>query len=58
MYTKIKLININFREQNFRNIINKFKLARRWSKKLNGVRKNEYSNIKLKEINIIIKSIL
>ena len=29
MYAKIKLININFREQNFRNIINKFKYARK-----------------------------
>ena len=56
MYTRIKLININLRKQNSRNIINQFKFARKWSIKKNWVREKEYRNIKLNERNIIIKS--
>ena len=55
MYTRIKLININLRKQNSRNIINQFKFARKWSIKKNWVREKEYRNIKLIKINVTEK---
>ena len=53
IYTKMNIIN--YWKITSRNLINKCKSTRKWLKKVNWVRENDWINLKLKIRNIIIE---
>ena len=55
-YLWINIKNINLGIITSRNLINKFKFTRKWSKKVNWVRENDWIYVKLKIRNLIIES--